>query len=804
MAPVMPCSFALVRAAASVGAIFKCKTEAKFKPMPKVTPHFLSDVYQSANLVTQPSDSTLLSSHNSAFRLRHLALLLITIGLAACGSTPAPVVNTTASSNAPAVKAQSTTTSESADYQLSALKTDVIQSDDAIGAADNLVAGNPADLLSRQGDVAATSPATAMAVRDGSLQQPIDGATVMHGHPTVAGLAVPDDAQAQQQLQWLNEAKQILASLNTTATAADGLAHTEPTGGQTPMANHIDQAMADVLSQQQNLNRALAITRLLQQSPFAAIRAQNYLPYLQALLAKQQWAIAQTVAINTALTDVDPKDRVNFSLTASQFLLEQQLQLAAAELLLNADALSGNHTDPALWQQLWPALAQLNIGQLAHLNKTVHPRRQAWIELVQRVTTSAGDANATTATLQDWQARHPGMPAGAQLPSAVQQLAQSSAYAPRHIGVVLPLSGQFKALGQAVQQGLLAAQFQRKQTQQAATTSQAGVAEHAEHLQLTFIDSQQDATFIVQALQSAQVDFVIGPLLRDDVDKLQQHADWRWPTLFLNSKPQTATLQPDQFFFALSMEDEAKQMVRFFSQKQHQHPVLIYAENPVGKRMAEQFKADWQRLHNKNAEIYSYRSKDELQPLIANFLETSASTQRVAQMTKWAGRPVKAEPHSRLDVDAIYLIADPAQTRMFKPFIDVTVSPTAPALPIYVSSRSHSLSVDRTDIRDLNGITMTEVPWLVPGQADSQLRQEFDKLYPDQDETLQRLFAMGVDALHMVGRLKQQQHVPALSYHGLTGRLTLDAMQQIQRQLTLAQYRQGALRALQQGDEVTP
>lgn len=778
---------------------FKCKTEAKFKPMPKVTPHFLSDVYQSANLVTQPSDSTLLS-RNSAFRRRYLVLLLATVGLAGCGSTPAPVVNSPASTNTTAVKAPATTASESADYQLSALQTETIQRDDAVDAAEPMVAGNPADLLARQGDVAATSSAVGTPVSDGSLPQPIDGTAVMSGHPTVAGLAVPDDAQAQQQLQWLNEAKQILASSNTTATGADGLAQTEPAATQTPMPSDIDRAMADVLSQQQNLNRALAITRLLQQSPFAAIRAQNYLPYLQALLAKQQWAIAQTLAINTALTDVDPKDRVNFSLTASQFLLEQQMQLAAAELLLNADALSGNHTDPALWQQLWPALAQLNIGQLAHLNKTVHPRRQAWIELVQRVTTSAGDANATTATLQDWQARHPGMPAGAQLPSAVQQLAQSSAYAPRHIGVVLPLSGQFKALGQAVQQGLLAAQFQRQQAQPAAASS----PDHAEQLQLTFIDSQQDATFIVEALKSAQVDFVIGPLLRDDVDKLQQHADWRWPTLFLNSKPQTASLQPDQFFFALSMEDEAKQMVRFFSQKQHQHPVLIYAENPVGKRMAEQFKADWQRLHNKNAEIYSYRSKDELQPLIANFLETSASSQRVAQMTKWAGRPVKAEPHSRLDVDAIYLIADPAQTRMFKPFIDVTVSPTAPALPIYVSSRSHSLSVDRTDIRDLNGITMTEVPWLVPGQADSQLRQEFDKLYPDQDETLQRLFAMGVDALHMVGRLKQQQHVPALSYHGLTGRLTLDTMQQIQRQLTLAQYRQGALRALQQGDEVTP
>lgn len=795
----MPWSFSAVRASISHNSVPKSTAEAKIKTMPTVTAPILSDIYQHGNLATQPSSAMRQGGNNTTFRLRHLVLLMASMGLVACGSTPAPVASHSANTNVN--KVQPTVSRESADVQLSALTADTMQNDERIAAADNIVAGNPADLLARQGELSDIAAATPSVSANDTLQQPTNNTTT-GDYLTVAGLAVPDDAQAQQQLEWLNEAKQILASLNSKEANPDTTPLDSSLAQNKPMSANIDQAMADVLSQQQRLNRALAITRLLQQSPFAAIRAQNYLPYLQALLAKQQWAVAQTVAMHTVLTDVDPRDRINFSLTASQFLLEQQLQLAAAELLLNADALSGNHTDPALWQQLWPTLAQLNIGQLAHLNKTVHPRRQAWIELVQRITTSAGDASATTATLQDWQARHPGMPSATQLPSAVQQLAQSSAYAPRHIGVVLPLSGQFKALGQAVQQGILAAQFQRKPSANSASLATSQDRDAA--LQLTFIDSQQDASFIIQALQDAQVDFVIGPLLRDDVDKLQQHADWRWPTLFLNSKPQTAALQPDQFFFALSMEDEAKQMVRFFSQKQHQHPVLIYAENPVAKRMAEQFKTDWQRLHNKNAEIYSYRNKDELQPLIANFLETSASTQRVAQMTKWAGRPVKAEPHSRLDVDAIYLIADPAQTRMFKPFIDVTVSPTAPALPIYVSSRSHSLSVDRTDIRDLNGITMTEVPWLVPGQADSQLRQEFDKLYPDQDETLQRLFAMGVDALHMVGRLKQQQHVPALSYHGLTGRLTLDAMQQIQRQLTLAQYRQGALRALQQGEEAAP
>ncbi|MBU2178781.1 MAG: penicillin-binding protein activator, partial [Gammaproteobacteria bacterium] len=60
-------------------------------------------------------------------------------------------------------------------------------------------------------------------------------------------------------------------------------------------------------------------------------------------------------------------------------------------------------------------------------------------------------------------------------------------------------------------------------------------------------------------------------------------------------------------------------------------------------------------------------------------------------------------------------------------------------------------------------------------------------------ETQQRLFAMGHDALTMIGRLKQQQMFPALVYHGLTGSLRLTPQQAVQRQLTVAQYRGGRL-----------
>ena len=366
------------------------------------------------------------------------------------------------------------------------------------------------------------------------------------------------------------------------------------------------------------------------------------------------------------------------------------------------------------------------------------------------------------------------LPAADKLPKDVKLLSQTPAYNPERIAVLLPLSGPLKTLGDAVQYGMAAAAAKQQRT-------------------LVFIDSTKPAAELQAEVTAAQVQFVIGPLLREDIDKIQQLPDWQWPTLFLNGKGDLP-VKPEQYFFALAWEDEASQMVQVFRQRQYQHPVLIYAVNPIGQRMAQHFQSRWQQSGGQPVETYSYSSQEQLQALINKFLEAEASEERAKEINRLIGQSIKAELHSRQDIDAIYLIADPVQTRFFKPFIDVTVSPTAKRLPIFTSSRSHSLKVDKTDQRDLAGLTMTEMPWLLPQAAIAPpLRQEFDSLFAEQDEQLQRLFAMGHDALMLVGHLKQQQQFPAMAYHGLTGSLRLADGHSIQRQLTLAQYRQGKL-----------
>lgn len=556
----------------------------------------------------------------------------------------------------------------------------------------------------------------------------------------ISALPVAQDESEQQQRTLLAEAEQLLAS-------------------------------------NQNLARALAITHSLRESNYGVVRQQNMLPLLQSYLASQQYIALESWLAGHQLTDVAPDARRRFTELVAGFYLQQKELIPALRWLLAQDELAGNaKADADMQDLLWQQLVQLNPQQLKLLSKNARPRAAAWLNLVQIAVAFAGDANSMTAALQDWQLRHPGMPELTDLPSSIHTLATTPAYQPTRIGVILPLSGSFKTLGEAVQMGLVSANTSTPDRS------------------LVFIDSALAATDIALALEQAQVEFVIGPLLREDVDKVQSLPNWHWPTLFLNSKQNSDVAPvPEQFYFSLSAEDEAAQMVDLFRQQHYQHPILISAQNPISQRMAQHFQQMWQRSGGTVVESYSYQNQEELRTLINTFLETAASTERVKELERLTGRSVRAEMHSRLDIDAIYLLADPEQTRLVKPFIDVTVSPTAPPLPVYASSRSHSLAIDRTDIRDLAGLTMTEMPWLVPQSPKSALRSEYESLFSEQDETQQRLFAMGHDALTMIGRLKQQQMFPALVYHGLTGSLRLTPQQAVQRQLTVAQYRGGRL-----------
>lgn len=542
---------------------------------------------------------------------------------------------------------------------------------------------------------------------------------------------------------------------------------------------------AQAALQQQQYPLALAICYTLANSEYKLVRQRNTVLLLQAYMANNEIERANLLLEQTNIDSLPKADISTYLWQGSQFYAQQQRSLAASSWLLQLDQLQqSNSAYPALWDLLWQQLTTLNQNNLTTLRTNATNRNLAWLNLAELSRLHIGQQQALQQALADWHRRYPFMPKSAALPAALQQLLQLTPYQPSRIAVLLPFSGNFRAHAKALQAGLISAASQYK----------------GEPVQLLFIDSQQTPAQITEALQQQQVDFVIGPLLRDQVDIFSQQADWPWPTLFLNSRNPAQEKRDNHFFFALSMEDEASQMAQLFQQKSYHKPVVISARNNISQRMQQHFASQWQAMGYAAPELYQFSAKAELEAIVSNLLELDASQSRIRNVSGLLGSNTKleAEPHSRLDIDAIYLLADPVQTRLFKPYVDVAVNQTAPRLPVYASSRSFSTSLDRNEQRDLNGLTFTEMPWMLGEQSSVLLREQYQQLFSEQDEVLQRLFAMGNDAYQLVARLKQQQYLPALVFSGLTGQLSLDANGSIVRRLSWASYRNNRLITVQE------
>jgi uncharacterized protein len=547
-----------------------------------------------------------------------------------------------------------------------------------------------------------------------------------------------------------------------------------------PQHYHLLKAARLAIAEQDYL-LALAISENLKQSPYPRIQAQNILLLLQAYIATDQQQSLQLLLKNTSLEQVAKEDRAAYLWFSSQYLSQQQRHLSASRsLLLLADYPHSQSDFPDYMALLWQNLTALTDSQIQSLPTKPNSPSSSWLTLADLSRRYIGQPEQLQTAYSQWQQRNPWMPKTDAMPEAVQQLLLLQPFQPRKIAVLLPLKGQFRQHALAIQYGILAA------------ASQSNTSE------IIFIDSEQSPQQLIQQLTAEQTDFVIGPLLKNQVDAISQLEQWSWPTLFLNSQDLAVPTRANQFFFALSMEDEAQQTALLFQQKNYQQPVVISATNNISLRMQQQFALSWQQLGHKAPQQYQFNDKADLDSLINRLLETEQSKARVKQIDNLVADKLHSDTHSRLDVDAIYLIADPVQTQLFKPFVDVSVSETAPRLPIYASSRSHSTALDRTEQRDLNGLTFTEMPWMLPLKTNPALREEYQQLFQAQDESLQRLFAMGFDAYRLISSLRQQQQLNSIVFSGLTGQLRLLSNGSIVRQLSWAKYHNNRLIAVQE------
>jgi len=325
-----------------------------------------------------------------------------------------------------------------------------------------------------------------------------------------------------------------------------------------------------------------------------------------------------------------------------------------------------------------------------------------------------------------------------------------------NIAILLPLSGSQQRAGLAVQQGILAAYHDKMDKK------------------LHFYDENQlDWSMLQEKLSTAEIDFVVGPLLRSSVNKYLAVAENPLPSLLLNI-PKDMTLESNQFAFSMRPEDEATQAAWVLSEQKYINPIVLSHADPVSERIAQAFAETWFKRTGITVDIHHFNQGRKMQENLQQGFDVTASKDRIKHVKKMLSYPIKSESRNRRDIDMIYLVGTTAQTKLVKPFIDVNTSRFSKKIPVYASSRSHDGDDNSTTNSDLNGLVFTESPWFISSaKQNKSLRKLSKQLYPNRSGSLSRIFAMGYDSYGLIDNVLSMHYAPYLRYPGQTGTLHL-------------------------------
>lgn len=509
--------------------------------------------------------------------------------------------------------------------------------------------------------------------------------------------------------------------------------------------------------------KAIDIAELVAEQPLSSEQHQQLsLIQAQCYMQLNNFVAAESLLLN--LPDdprwMQPKHEMLHQL----FITSGRWWQAANSLAISSE--SGWATELQVWailQKLSDQEVETHLKEISRLNPLLQ------LLSIQRQLTQA-DSKANT-QLSAWQNRYRNHPFASELPDNLAQAIERPAISFQKVLVLLPLSGQRQAQGEAIKEGILAANYSSNYTER----------------DLDFVDTQLWSENSPPTLDFTGYDLVIGPLLKENIDLIQPLLPEGLPVLFLN-RTENAYKQAEQYYYSLAPEDEAVQIAQSLRERGIQQPMLIAAENATYQRMKIAFIDEWQKYNGKTPVTLNFADNNDVRKGVNDILALTDSKARVAQISNLLRPELHTFERNRRDIDAIIILANTTQTELINPLIEASISPFAEIIPVYATSRSFSRNLSNNDLRDLRNLYFIEMPWMLGEPQYAWLQKHTDKLWPGRRDALQRLFAMGYDAFNMAPYLPLLAQLENQSWQGLTGKITLNHLNQTERQITAAQF----------------
>ncbi|EMA8638431.1 penicillin-binding protein activator [Cronobacter malonaticus] len=600
--------------------------------------------------------------------------------------------------------------------------------------------------------------------------------------------------------------------------------------------------------------RAITLYGELPQNLTDAQRREASLLEAQIKLAQQDYQGAAALLDKINAADLNDEQKARYwqaKIDASQGRpsLELLRALIAQEPLLQGPSKQKNI------DATWQALSQMSQDQAKALVINADENTlQGWLDLQRVWFDNRNDPKMLQAGVKDWQTRYPQNPGAKMLPSQLANLQNYKPASADKIALLLPLNGQAAVFGRAIQQGFEAAKnagtspvaaqspapvpadnaAQPEQSAQTQPTdgvaspaaapvddlaAQPDAQESAQPAQQPadaqpvaaapanpaaeikiYDTSSQSITQILAQAQQDGASLVVGPLLKESVDGVLKSGT-PLNVLALN-QPETVQNRPNVCYFALSPEDEAADAAAHIWQEGKRAPLLLVPYSALGDRVTKAFADRWTQLGGGTVLQQKFGSVNELKMNINGGTGIALTGSPVAaslpqqQSVTIGGLTIPAPPTDAQitagtsgNVDAVYILATPSEIALIKPMIAMRAGSHSGAT-LYASSRS-AQGGSGPDFRlEMEGLEFSDIPMLT-GSNPALMQQALAAV--NNDYSLARLYAMGVDAWSLANHFSQMRQVPGFQLSGNTGALSATQDCVINRKLTWLKYQQGQL-----------
>lgn len=397
-----------------------------------------------------------------------------------------------------------------------------------------------------------------------------------------------------------------------------------------------------------------------------------------------------------------------------------------------------------------------------------------WLDLGRAALVAARNPFTAKTDLANWRSRYPTHPANTFLNEEVLPDLGVGLDYPAQVALVLPLSGRQQAAGVAIRDGFMAALLQ----QDASRRPQVNIYDTV----------TQGASTAYQRAVAEGAQFVVGPLLKEDVAAIATAGSIPVLTLALNLLPDGATPPAMLFQYALDPEDEARQVARRVMADGRPRGLALVPNNEWGQRVYRAFESELKSLGGSVAGVryYDTASRDFSDP-ISRLLLIDESRARANAINSTLGQRFEFEPRRRGDAQFVFMGAYPAQGRSLRPTLRFFLSDD---LPVYATS--DIFEPDTQANNDLDGVIFPDMPWVIsPDAVSTELRTALNRYWPVRARGRGRLYAFGFDAYRIVPLLKAGKFGNANAIPGMTGLLSIDEHGRVRRDLDWARVTEG-------------